>query len=117
MEWCKRCESHVDKRKSFWDATYFAQHGVDCPFTPQSAPKILINKLGKAVKRETKADGVWEVWQGQTLICSAAQKLTEHEARNKVANEARHGVIMEARPAARSVLNKTAPRESTHKAD
>jgi hypothetical protein len=40
----------------------------------------------------------WEVWQGSTLICSAKQKMTEHDARNKVANEARHGVIMEARP-------------------
>jgi protein gp37 len=40
----------------------------------------------------------WEVWQGATLICSAKQKLTEAEARNKVANEAAHGVVMEARP-------------------
>jgi hypothetical protein len=37
------------------------------------------------------------VWQGRTLICSAKQQLTEAEARNKVANEARHSVIMEAR--------------------
>jgi protein gp37 len=40
----------------------------------------------------------WEVWQGQTLICSAKQKLTEAAARNKVANEAANGVVMEARP-------------------
>jgi protein gp37 len=39
----------------------------------------------------------WEVWQGSTLICSAKQKLTEAEARNKVANEARNGVVMEVR--------------------
>jgi protein gp37 len=40
----------------------------------------------------------WKVWQGMTLISSAKQKLTEAQARNKVANEAAHGVVMEARP-------------------
>lgn len=39
----------------------------------------------------------WEVWQGTTLIASAKMKLTEHQARNKVENEARNGVVMEAR--------------------
>ena len=32
-EWCKPCQSHIDRRKTFWDATYLAQHGVDCPYT------------------------------------------------------------------------------------
>ena len=31
-EWCARCERHVDPKKTFWDATYLAQHGVDCPY-------------------------------------------------------------------------------------
>jgi protein gp37 len=39
----------------------------------------------------------WEVWQGSTLICSAKQKLTEAAARNKVENESRNAVVMEAR--------------------
>lgn len=42
---------------------------------------------------------VWEVWQGNTLVCSRHMKLTESEARNKVDNERRMGWHMEARPA------------------
>lgn len=42
---------------------------------------------------------VWEVWLGQTLICSRKMGLTEGEARNKVENETRIGYHMEARPA------------------
>jgi len=34
-EWCRRCENHIDPKKTFWDATYFAQHGVDCPYQHQ----------------------------------------------------------------------------------
>ena len=32
-EWCAACSEHIDPRKTFWDATYLARHGVDCPFT------------------------------------------------------------------------------------
>lgn len=42
---------------------------------------------------------VWEVWQGNTLVCSAQMKLTEWQARNKVENELRNGIRMEARKA------------------
>lgn len=42
---------------------------------------------------------IWEVWQGQTLICSRRMGLTKHQALNKVDNELRRGTQMEARPA------------------
>jgi hypothetical protein len=35
-EWCSDCKEHIDPRKTFWDATYFAQHGTDCPFQNQA---------------------------------------------------------------------------------
>lgn len=31
-EWCEPCQAHIDKRKTLWDATYYAQNGVDCPY-------------------------------------------------------------------------------------
>lgn len=36
--WCDRCAEHVDTSDLLftWDRTYFALHGVDCPF--QAAP-------------------------------------------------------------------------------
>lgn len=30
--WCLRCLGHVDLSKSAHNGTYFAQHGIDCPF-------------------------------------------------------------------------------------
>lgn len=35
-EWCSDCKEHIDPRKTLWDATYFAQHGCDCPFQNQA---------------------------------------------------------------------------------
>jgi hypothetical protein len=43
-EWCDDCDHHVDKRRTFWDATYLAQHGVDCPF--QISSEEAIEELG-----------------------------------------------------------------------
>lgn len=31
-EWCKRCAKHINPKKTFWDATYLAQHGEHCPY-------------------------------------------------------------------------------------
>jgi hypothetical protein len=31
-EWCSECKEHINPRKTLWDATYFAQHGIHCPF-------------------------------------------------------------------------------------
>lgn len=42
---------------------------------------------------------VWEVWQGDRLICSKEMGLTQWQARNKVDNERKLGIHMEARPA------------------
>lgn len=31
--WCAACQAHVlGDGRAFWEATYFAQHGVACPF-------------------------------------------------------------------------------------
>jgi hypothetical protein len=41
----------------------------------------------------------WEVWQGDVMVCSAEMRMTRDQAGNKVANERRHGIRMEAKPA------------------
>lgn len=56
-------------------------------------------------------DEVWEVWQGQTLICSRRMGLTESQARNKVDNERRRGTYMEAKPAPKGPEPKWYPPE------
>jgi hypothetical protein len=43
---------------------------------------------------------IYEVWQGSTLVCSAAMRLTKAQADNKVRNERRQGSYMVAIPAA-----------------
>jgi hypothetical protein len=42
---------------------------------------------------------IWIVVQGDTVVCSPAMRLDEHEAHTKVWNERRGGVAMRARPA------------------
>lgn len=49
---------------------------------------------------------VWEVWQEDTIICSKEMKLTRWQALNKVENERRLGIIMEARPARKPAKNR-----------
>lgn len=48
------------------------------------------------MSRSLVPKGVWEVWQGDRIVCSRQQKMTYQQAINKVENEARHGVIMRA---------------------
>jgi hypothetical protein len=35
-EWCKRCKKHVHPKRTQAEATYLAQHGVDCPYQLKS---------------------------------------------------------------------------------
>ncbi len=30
--WCRRCDEHVIDARHPWEATYFAVHGIDCPY-------------------------------------------------------------------------------------
>jgi hypothetical protein len=30
--WCSGCQDHVAGEGPLWERTYFAQHGVSCPF-------------------------------------------------------------------------------------
>lgn len=36
QDWCERCKKHIDPKKTLWDATYFAQHGENCPYQNQA---------------------------------------------------------------------------------
>ena len=44
-----------------------------------------------------RKDRVWEVWQGDTLVCSARMGLTREQAENKVENEKCGGTVMRAK--------------------
>lgn len=52
-------------------------------------------KSRKPIKRRE----IWEVWQGDTLVCSAMMRLTKDQAENKVRNEERMGWHMVAKKA------------------
>lgn len=70
-------------------------------FTGQANQKFC-HKLECRAVAEDKRNGIWEVWQGDTLVCSQRMKLTRSQAMNKVANEAKMGVVMVARRVRRS---------------
>lgn len=38
--WCLACRAHVGAGGRVCDRTYFAQHGVDCPYTPKPPEEV-----------------------------------------------------------------------------